>query len=128
MPNRVGRLSRNMSAVPPAHQHAILSVAEIGEGHRKPDPDACQRGCKRDRGDIRNHPVAILVRAFALALESGQVGCQIAGWPGRRRSGVRPRTEFEDAVFAVIHEKRFQISTSILVRRTNVSPKKKVFL
>lgn len=128
MPNRVGRLGRNMGAVPPAHQHAILGVTQIGEGHGEPDPDAGQCGSKRDRGNVCNHPLAILVRAFALALEPGQIWRQIAGWPGRRRPAVSSRTEFEDAVFAVVHEKRFQISTSILVRRTNVSLEKKVIL
>jgi hypothetical protein len=72
--------------------------------------------------------VTIFVRAFALTLEAGQVGRQVAGRLGGWRPGMCPRTKFEDAMFAVGHGKRFQISTSILDRRTNVSPKKKVFL
>jgi hypothetical protein len=62
-----------MGAVAPAHQDAILVVAQIGNGYRKPDPNARQQGCKRNSGSICEHPVAIVIRFCVALLITGEI-------------------------------------------------------
>src|ERR1044072_6608430 len=53
---------RDAGAIPPAHQYAILGLAQIGNAHCKPDPDCSQRDRKRKRRDIRQHAMTKIVR------------------------------------------------------------------
>ena len=103
-----------MRAIPPAHQNAILGIAQIGEGHG--EPDAGPRQCRRKGygSGIRDHTMTIVVRTFGRPFLTGQIGCKLAGRGGRRGPCLCARAEFQHAMFAVGHERQVQISKGIL--------------
>src|ERR1043166_790905 len=49
-------------AIAPAHQHAILGLAEIGDAHGQPDPDRGQRYRERECRKVRQHAMTEIVR------------------------------------------------------------------
>jgi hypothetical protein len=94
-----------MGAVAPAHQDAILVVAQIGNGHCKPDPNARQQGCKRDCSCICEHPVMIVIRFFVTLFKAGEsigkiesVFCSSTRMIGsvNRQPCEFPRSEFQN--------------------------------
>lgn len=50
-----------MSAVAPAHQHAILGVAQVCYPDGKPYAESDKRGRERKRRSIRKHAMAKIV-------------------------------------------------------------------
>ena len=56
---------RNLGAVMPSHQHAILGLAQIGDAHRQPYADRCQRDGEGEGGDVRQHAMPEIVRLLA---------------------------------------------------------------
>src|SRR3954453_6514763 len=50
-----GSRRRDAGAGPPAHQHAILGLAEVCDAHGKPDADGRQRHRKRESGEVCEH-------------------------------------------------------------------------
>ena len=75
---RLGRLlavrhGGNPGVVPASHQHAILSLAQIGNAHRKPDSDRRQRHGEGQGGDIGQHAMTEIVRLVAGPFVAGQI-------------------------------------------------------
>src|ERR1043166_8452104 len=60
-------------AIPPAHQHAILGLAEIGDTHSEPDPDRGQRHRERECREVRQHAMTEIVRFVPRALIAGEI-------------------------------------------------------
>ena len=134
-----------MGAVSPAHKNAVLRVAKIGKGHGQPNSDARQRRRENNRGNVCDHPMAVLFRALTPSLVLRQISRDLAAtnmsnivgvFIGNRcwRSRNGARAEFHYAIFAVRHhwsldghESKSELPI-VLARRSKVSWKKKVFL
>jgi len=65
--------SGNAHAIAPAHQHAILGPAQVGDAHGKPDADRGQRDRESAGGDIGEHAVTEIVGLFPRLLVAGEV-------------------------------------------------------
>ena len=89
---------RNLGAVAPAHQDAILGLAEFGNAHGEPDPDRGQCDGEGEGGEVRQHAVTKIVGLLPRPLIARQpvgflpgVLLRLApGWVGR---GTRPEPE-----------------------------------
>lgn len=68
----------------PAHQHAILGLAQVGDAHGKPDADRRERNGEGEGGDIGEHAVAEIVRFLPGFLVTRKVEARQLGWLGRR--------------------------------------------
>src|SRR5258708_4187819 len=100
---------RNVRAIAPPHQHAILGLAQIRNAHGKPYSDCRQRDGKSERRDVRQHAVMKIVRLFPISLVARQIirFLPAVGLPNliapvspltrRVNRGARPK--FEHAVF-----------------------------
>ena len=105
----------DVCAIPPAHQHAVLSLAQIGDAHGQPNSYGGQCHGKCEGGRIRQHAVAKIISAVPASLIAGQIiGLSHAivlyglpanvGLPARRRiQSARP--EFEHPML-VVHNDR----------------------
>src|SRR5712675_1436113 len=105
----LGVRRRNMCAITPSHQHAILSLAQIRNAHGQPYSDRRQRDGKSERCDVCQHAMTKVVGLFPISLVARQI---IRFLPGVRlpdlvaplsrltrrvNRGARPK--FEHAVF-----------------------------
>ncbi len=98
----------NAGAIAPAHQHAVLGLAQIRNAHGEPDSDGRQRHRKSQGRNICQHAMAKIVRFIAVSIVARQVVRLLRGvvltrlvtdvpQPTRRASqGARP--EFEHAM------------------------------
>jgi hypothetical protein len=98
----------NAGAITPAHQHAVLGLAQIRNAHGEPNPDRCQRHGKSQGRNICQHAMAKIVRFIAVSLVAREVVrllrggvlsrlvAQVPQPAGRASQGARP--EFEHAV------------------------------
>jgi len=89
---------RNLGAVAPAHQDAILGFAEFGDAHGKPYSDRGQCDGEGEGGEVRQHAVTKIVRFLPRPLIARQAvgflaGVRLRRAAGRVRRGTRPEPE-----------------------------------
>src|SRR5688572_7096139 len=91
---------RNRGAVAPSHQHAILGLAEIADGDRKPYSDRGQRDGEGEGRDVGKHAMAEFVRFLGGSFEAREI---LRRLPRRifRRMRRSARPEFEHAMLVV---------------------------
>jgi hypothetical protein len=68
----------NPRTIAAAHQHAILSLAQIRHAHGEPYSDGGQRYRERDGCNVRQHAMAKIIRFIPAALIARQI---IGRWP-----------------------------------------------
>src|SRR5437764_4006805 len=104
---------RNTRAIPPAHQHAILGVANSRDAHGEPYSDRGKGIGKSKSGDVGQHAMAKIVRIIPRLLKARQIVRLAAsrvlarillaqmpwGWVSHRA-----RPEFEHAVLLFRHD------------------------
>jgi len=73
----------DVGAVPPPHQDAILSIAQVGEAVRQPDSDQRQHDRESGCGQVVQHPVAVFRRGFLAVRIAGEA---VRAGPDRRSS------------------------------------------
>src|SRR5947209_16179294 len=94
-------------AIPPAHQHAILGLAQIGDAHGQPDTDGDQRHGKGEGRHVCQHAMTKIVGFLAGSLVARKIVgllpdiARLAVLP--RRLGHRARPELEYAVLVIRH-------------------------
>jgi len=85
------RWREDLDAVAPAHQHAILGPAQMGDADSKPDADRQERQSKCESRNVGQHPVPKIVRFFPVALIAREIvgyfelAHRLAGNPTLRR-------------------------------------------
>jgi hypothetical protein len=95
----------NAGAIAPAHQHAVLGLAQIRNAHGEPDSDRRQRHGKSQGRNVCQHATAKIVRFIAISLVARQVVRLLRGVvlkrlvarvprpAGRASQGSRPKFE-----------------------------------
>jgi hypothetical protein len=63
----------NLDAIVASHQDTILSSAEVGDAYGQPYADRQQGHREGESGYVRQHPLPIITRVFAVALVARQI-------------------------------------------------------
>lgn len=97
---------RNLGAVAPSHQHAILVLAQVRDADRQPYSDRGQRDGEGEGRDVRQHAMPELAGFLGGSLEPRQIPGRILGrlpvrLPLARRMRRRARPELEHAMLVI---------------------------
>src|SRR3954468_4859121 len=104
-PEISGMRRSDAGAIPPAHQQAILGLAQIGNTHGQPDAYRGQCHGKGERRHVRQHAMAKIVGFLPGSLIAREIVCFLPSIARlailARRLGHRARAELEHAVLVI---------------------------
>ena len=91
----------NLDAIVASHQDAILGSAQMGDAHGEPYADRQQGHREGEGGNVRQHPLPVVIRWFGDALIARQIVGHVQTVSsgglipplGGRRSGAWPKRE-----------------------------------